>query len=312
MITAEDLRFFTAVAGARSLAAAARELNVSPPAVSQRLRALEERLGVQLVNRSGRVLTLSDEGELLADRGLRVLGSLEELEDAFADRRGQVTGHLRIVAPLGFGRRHVAGVVAAFHAAHPQVVVDLQLSDRLGRVPADAWDLTVHVGEGKDLTPSLSQRTLAPNRRILCAAPGYLARHPAPRTPEDLPQHACIALRENDEDVTLWRFGVRGGRDSRVRIEPSLASNDGEVVRAWALAGLGIIIRSEWDVADDLRAGRLVPLLDAHPLPDAPVVVLFGARRQARANRAQLFVEALAAALSPPPWRTPPKRPSRR
>lgn len=312
MITAEDLRFFTAIAGARSFAAAARELNVSPPAVSQRLRALEERLGVQLINRSGRVPTLTDEGEMLADRGVRVLGALEELEAAFADRRGQVAGHLRIVAPLGFGRRHVAPVVAAFRAAHPQVTIDLQLSDRLGRVPADAWDLAVHVGEGKDLPPSLSQRTLAPNRRILCAAPDYLARHPAPRTPEDLQQHVCIALRENDEDVTLWRFRVRGGRESRVRIEPALASNDGDVVRAWALAGHGVIIRSEWDVADDLRTRRLVSLLDSHPLPDAPVIVLFGARRQARASRAQLFVEALAAALGPPPWRAPQKRTPRR
>lgn len=305
MVNSDDLHFFAAIARARSLAAAARELNVSPPAVSQRLRALEERLGVQLAIRSGRQLTLTDEGDLLAERGAALLDSLAALDDALAERRGHVSGHLRIVAPLGFGRRHVAPVVARFRGAHPQVRASLQLSDRLGRLPLDSWDVAIHVGEGRDIAPSLSQRLLAPNRRLLCAAPAYLSRHPPPAHPGDLGRHVCIALREDDEDVTLWRF-QRGGVEARFRIEPELASNDGEVVHAWALAGLGVIIRSEWDVADDIRAGRLVPLLEDFTLPDAPVLALFGSRRQSRAGRTGLFVEALAAHLRPPPWRMPP------
>ncbi|AWN52639.1 LysR family transcriptional regulator [Methylobacterium sp. 17Sr1-1] len=302
MLATDDVRFFLAVAEAPSLAAASRALDVSPPAVTQRLRALEERLGMHLVDRAGRHLALTDEGELLAERGREILASLAELDEALAARRGQVVGHLRIVAPLGFGRRHVAPVAAAFQAAHPEVALDLTLSDRLGGVPAGTFDLAIHVGGIAQAAPGLIARRLAPNDRVVCAAPAYLAARGTPAGPADLRAHACIALRENDEDVTLWRFHRDGG-DERVRIEPRLSSNDGEVVRGWALAGRGIILRSEWDVADDLRAGRLVRLLPAHALPDAPVTALLGAPRRARAARTRRFLDALAAALDPPPWR---------
>ncbi len=304
MLATDDLRFFLAVAEAPSLAAASRALDVSPPAVTQRLRALEERLGTHLVDRAGRHLALTDEGELLAERGRAILDALGELDEALAARRGQVVGHLRVVAPLGFGRRHVAPVAAAFQAAHPEVAIDLTLSDRLGGVPEGTFDLAVHVGEIAGAAPGLIARRLAPNARIVCAAPAYLAARGEPSVPDDLRRHACIALRENDEDVTLWRF-ARDGREARVRIEPRLASNDGEVVRGWALAGRGVILRSEWDVADDLRAGRLVRLLQDFAAPEAPVVALIGARRRARAARTRRFLDALAAALDPAPWREP-------
>ncbi|KMO25391.1 LysR family transcriptional regulator [Methylobacterium indicum] len=304
MLATDDLRFFLAVAEAPSLAAASRALDVSPPAVTQRLRALEERLGTHLVDRAGRHLALTGEGELLAERGRAILDALGELDEALAARRGQVVGHLRVVAPLGFGRRHVAPVAAAFQAAHPEVAIDLTLSDRLGGVPEGTFDLAVHVGEIAGAAPGLIARRLAPNARIVCAAPAYLAARGEPSVPDDLRRHACIALRENDEDVTLWRF-ARDGREARVRIEPRLASNDGEVVRGWALAGRGVILRSEWDVADDLRAGRLVRLLQDFAAPEAPVVALIGARRRARAARTRRFLDALAAALDPAPWREP-------
>ena len=304
MLATDDLRFFLAVAEAPSLAAASRALDVSPPAVTQRLRALEERLGTHLVDRAGRHLALTDEGELLAERGRAILDALGELDEALAARRGQVVGHLRVVAPLGFGRRHVAPVAAAFQAAHPEVAIDLTLSDRLGGVPEGTFDLAVHVGEIAGAAPGLIARRLAPNARIVCAAPAYLAARGEPSVPDDLRRHACIALRENDEDVTLWRFR-RDGAEVRIRIEPRLASNDGEVVRGWALAGRGIILRSEWDVADDLRAGRLVRLLQDFAAPEAPVVALIGARRRARAARTRRFLDALAAALDPAPWREP-------
>lgn len=302
MLATDDVRFFLAVAEAPSLAAASRALDVSPPAVTQRLRALEERLGVHLVDRAGRHLALTDEGELLAERGRAILASLAELDEAMAARRGQVVGHLRIVAPLGFGRRHVAPVAAVFQASHPEVAIDLTLSDRLGGVPSGTFDLAIHVGGIAQAAPGLIARRLAPNDRVVCAAPAYLAARGTPADPADLRAHACIALRENDEDVTLWRFR-RDGEEERVRIEPRLSSNDGEVVRGWALAGRGIILRSEWDVAGDLRAGRLVRLLPGHALPDAPVTALLGAPRRARAARTRRFLDALAAALDPAPWR---------
>jgi DNA-binding transcriptional LysR family regulator len=304
MINSDDLRFFAAIQNSPSLAAAARQLNVSAPAVTQRLRALETRLGVHLVYRNSRQLTLTEEGELFAEHGSKIVQSMSELTEALAERRGEVTGHLTILAPLGFGRRHIAPLVAEFQNTHPRLRMDLILTDRLGRTPASAWDLAIHVGSLQEATPSLSVRQLATNQRFLCAAPAYLDKHPTPAEPADLHSHACIALRENDEDVTLWRFRSKSiGDEKAVRIEPMLASNDGEVAKAWALAGRGFIIRSEWDVAEDLRAGRLVRALKDYELPDAPIVALIGTRRDARVARTRKFLDELGKHFRRPPWR---------
>jgi DNA-binding transcriptional LysR family regulator len=312
MINSDDLLFFNSVAASSSLAAAARILDVSPPAVTQRLRALEARLGVQLINRNGRHLTLTNEGELLAEKGLKIADSMAELADALAERRGEVAGHLRIIAPLGFGRRFISPIVADFQAHNPRVQIDLILTDRLGRSPASVWDIAVHVGRLDDATPSLSVRHLAPNERFLCASPHYLGRREMPKAPGDLRLQSCIALRENDEDVTLWRFHSRlTGVEEKVRIEPCLASNDGEVVKAWALAGHGFIVRSEWDVADDLRSGRLVRVLGDYELPAAPIVALVGTRREARAARTRRFLDELISSFQQPAWRCFGQQPSR-
>ena len=304
MIDVDDLRFFETICAAKSLAAAARDLNVSPPAVTQRLRSLEARLGVQLIDRAGRALVLTTEGETLVERGRDILEQVEDLDRSLAERRNEVAGKLRVVAPFGFGRRYVAPVAAAFQAEHPKVTVDLILSDQLGGVPAGKWDLAVQVGEMANMASALNVRRLADNQRFICASPAYLTRFGEPTAPEGLEGHACIVLRENFEDVTLWRFQrPNGGPEVRMRINPGLSSNDGEVIRKWAVEGRGIIMRSEWDVAPDLRAGRLVRLLSGYALADAPVVVLLSSQRYARASRITGFIDALAAFLCPPPWR---------
>jgi DNA-binding transcriptional LysR family regulator len=303
MLTSDDLRFFGTVADATSLALAARDLNVTPPAVTQRLRALEARLGVHLVHRGPRHITLTDEGELLAERGRAVLHALGDLNETLAERRGHVAGQLRVIAPFGFGRSHVAPLVARFQQAHPEVRVDLTLSDRLSGVPAGLWDLAVNVGDLEQSAASLVMRHLAPNARFLCASPAYLARRGMPDRPRDLLAHDCIALREDDQDTSLWRLKpLAGGAEQRIRIQPCLTSNDGEVARDWALAGRGIVMRSEWSVARDLRAGRLVRLLANHALPPAPIVAFLGARRAARAARTSRFLDLLVQAFAAPPW----------
>jgi DNA-binding transcriptional LysR family regulator len=308
MLSTDDIRFFAAIADAPSLAAAARALDVTPPAVSLRLRNLEQRLGVQLVSRSARRLTLTDEGELLIRKGRTLLDDAARLTDALLARRGTIAGHLRLLAPLGFGRRYVAPAAAAFKASYPEVTVELALSDRPGRASTrtveESWDIMIHIGTLKD--SSLRVLRLAPNERLLCGAPAYLKRCGVPKSPQELHGHACIALRENEEDVTLWRFTQMGSRRSveTIRIEPALASNDGDVVKAWALAGHGLVVRSEWDVAADLRHGRLVRLLPDYRLPPADIVALLGADRGGRARRTQAFLERLRATLAPPPWRT--------
>ena len=300
MVTLEDLRFFAKISTAASLAAAARELGVTPPAVTQRLRQLEERLGIRLVDRSTRKFALTAEGAELARRGGAVLADVEEITAAVSGQRDQVIGELRVVAPFGFGRRFVAPAAERFRRAYPGVAITLRLVENPVALKAEAWDVIVHVGELPDST--LVMRPLAPNERLLCAAPAYLAARGTPLMPTDLPAHDCLALRENDEDVTLWRLIGRDGMTLPIRVRPAMASNDGEVVRRWGLAGQGVIMRSEWDVAEDLAAGRLVRLLPDWRLAAAPIVALLGPRagRTARSNR---FLDLLRADLDPPPWR---------
>jgi DNA-binding transcriptional LysR family regulator len=301
-LTSQDLQFFAVVVRSGSLAAAARSLDVTLSAVSQRLKLLERRLGVRLVTRSARRLTVTDEGELLAARGQAIIDDLGELALSITQRRSEVAGHLRVLAPFGFGRAYVAPAAAAFGELHPDVTIELHVSDRLGRVSDSSWDVAVHIGVLHD--SGLVAQPLAPNGRIACASPRCLERWGIPETPADLRRLPCIALRENDEDVTLWRFTAPDGQSVSVRVDPPLASNDGEVVREWALAGHGIMVRSEWSVARDLRDGRLVRVLDRYDQPTADVVALV-APRLGRAARTQAFVQHLRQALTPVPWREP-------
>jgi DNA-binding transcriptional LysR family regulator len=300
MLSIADLRFFEVVAHSHTLAAVARALDVTAPSVTQRLQNLESRLQVRLVDRSTRHLMLTDEGRMLAERARSVIEEVESITETLALRRGLVAGHLRVVASFGFGRRFVGPVIAQFRAAYPETTVELLLSDSPARLGTEQWDVLVHVGELKDST--LVVRRVASNRRIVCAAPDYIRRRGEPRTPKELREHQCVALRENDEDVTLWRFKNSDGQVAAVRIHPAMVSNDGDIIHSWALAGLGIIVRSEWHVMEDLKQGRLVQVLPKWRLPSADVVALLPSRRR-RAERATQFVSLLTRSLEIPPWR---------
>jgi DNA-binding transcriptional LysR family regulator len=300
MITSDDLAFFAVLAGSRTLAESARKLNVTPSAVTQRLRALEERIGVRLVDRSGRRLSLTEEGSLFASHGRIVDDAIESLAEALADRKGAVRGHLRIAAPHGFGRLYVAPVVEAFTREHDKATATLVLSDHPAALLIESYDVVIHIGPPGRMDHVVT--TLAPNRRVLCASPAYLDNGPTISTPADLRQHRCLALHENDEDVTLWRFNGPRQEIATVRIEPAMSSNDGAVIREWALAGRGIIIRSEWNVAKDLAQGRLRRILPDWEVPPADVVALLGSRH-GRSARTTAFLTLLRQSLAPPPWR---------
>lgn len=301
MLTSDDLAFFNVVANSTSLAESARKLDVTAPAVTQRLHALEKRVGMRLVDRSGRRLSLTDEGALVASHGLVVVDAIDALADALAGRKNAVSGHLRIVAPHGFGRLHVAPAADAFAKAHPAVTVTLDLSDNPAAGMLESSDVIVHIGSPGPLDQIVT--TLAPNRRILCASPGYLADASPLRSPADLARHRCLVVRENAEDVTLWRFRHASRGQTTVRIHPTMSSNDGAVVREWAVAGQGIAIRSEWDVARDLAQGRLKQVLPSWEPPPAPVVAMLGTRH-GRSARTTAFLTGLRRSLSPPPWRS--------
>lgn len=304
MLRAEDVEFFVLLAASDSLSAAARKLNVSASAVSQRLQALEHRLGVRLIHRVSGQTELTEEGELLALRSASIVEELNSLKDILAARRRIIVGNLRIIAPLGFGRRYIAPIVSDFRGEHPEVSLDLMLTDRLGRLPTGSWDIAFHVGELDTAASSLTVRKLAPNRRHLCASRSYVERYGLPQTVSELPSHQCIVLQEDYSDGAVWRLRpAAGGPEERIRVNPALTTNDGEVAKNWALAGLGVLLRSEWDVAEELKTGALQRVLAQYTCPDADVVALLPSSRGTRPARTQTFLEFVQCVLASTPWR---------
>lgn len=302
MINSDELRFFHTIATHKTLASAARTLDISPSSITQRLQGIESRLGVKLIQRPSRIVSLTDEGSLVLARAERVMAELNELQLIIDNRLQQVTGKLRVLAPLGFGNEYVAPILAQYAQKHPNIEAELTLSDVPNWSSRHMWDVIIYIGELRD--SSLHCIKLAANQRFVCASPEYLATQGEPDSPEELKQHTCIALRENDEDVTLWRFS-RKGAETPVRIHPRLASNDGNVIKKWALSGCGIIMRSEWDVAPQLNAGTLVRVLTDYQLPNADIVALSAEDAINRSPRAENFIQLLKHSLASRPWLTP-------
>ncbi|MES0810266.1 LysR family transcriptional regulator [Roseibium sp. SCPC15] len=300
MLDAKDLRFFSVVAASPSLAAAARALDVTPPAVSQRLAQMEARIGLHLVERGRGSLTLTAAGDALAQRAKRVLDEIEAINEEIFAHRNRISGPLHVIAPFGFGRVHVAPVLSKLVQDQPDVSLNLILSDAPYReIASSSWDLLIHVGRLRD--SSHIQRKLATNRRLLCASPAYLEKWGTPAHPKDLSAHRCGVIREDLADVTMWNFSDAGGSEQSIRIRPNFASNDGEVVKSWALDHLGIVQRSEWNVAREIANGQLVQVLPDFRLPNADIVALLSPRtlRTARVDHAlKLLVDAYASK----PW----------
>ncbi|SFU76819.1 LysR family transcriptional regulator [Halomonas korlensis] len=259
----DDLAFFQRLAHAGSLTATARELGLSLSAVSKRLKQLEARLGVELASRTTRRLTLTAEGERYFTRGATILEELSELEETLGDHQTELSGPLRVNASFGFGRRHVAPLLSAFCTRHPGIEAVLELSNFPLSLGDQAYDIGIRVGEPPD--SRLVARRILTNRRVLCAAPRYLASMPPLESPAALGGQACLLLRENDSDFAVWRFHRRDApqREQAVKVSGPLASNDGEVIMQMALDGHGIALRSWWDVHEHLARGDLVELLPA-------------------------------------------------
>ena len=275
MISIEDLRLAVTLAHSESLSAAARRLNVSPPALSMRLRKLEATLGAKLASRDARRLSLTAEGERFAAESVTLLQQLEALPESFRSADEQLTGTLRLAAPFGFGRQRIAPLLSRFARLHPQLRVHLDLRETPWPDRHDS-DAVIHIGRISD--SSWVARTLASNERWLCASPQYLATFGTPRTPEELLGHRCLCIRENEEDVTLWHVRKRSVRRV-LRIEPAMLSNDGSLARKWAEQGQGLVLRSEWDVNESVKAGGLVRVLADWSFDSAPISLLIPSRK---------------------------------
>jgi DNA-binding transcriptional LysR family regulator len=284
-----DMRFFMLVARLGSLAAAARAIDLTPPAATKRLAALEGRLGVRLLNRSTRSVSLTSEGETYLRHATRILAEITEMEDEVAQGRATPRGLLRVNATLGFGRTTIAPLVSSFAARYPEVEVQMEVTDRPVDLVESGFDLAIRFGALPD--KRLNARRIMSNRRFLCASPAYLARHGTPRTLAELVNHRCIIHRQNDDAYGIWRF-MQGDDTEVVKVQSMLSSNDGDIVLGWALDGHGILIRSEWDLARYLDSGRLKIVLPEFALPAADLFVYYPSQRN-QTVRARAFIDFL-------------------
>ncbi|MEN3291086.1 MAG: LysR family transcriptional regulator, transcriptional activator for dmlA [Burkholderiales bacterium] len=292
--TSSELAFFVLLAKKASLSATAREMNITPPAVTKRLAQMEQRLGVRLVNRTTRKVSLTSEGELYLAHATNILAEIREMEDLVASTRAAPKGLLRVNATLGFGRTTIAPLISQFAQRYPDVEVQLQLTDRPINLVEEAFDLGIRFGELPDTR--LSARKIMSNRRFLCASPAYLKKYGHPAAPGELAHHRCIIHRQNDDAHGVWRL-VKGRKTEPVKVRGTLSSNDGDVVLGWALDGHGILMRSEWDLAKYLESGRLQVVLPDYKLAPADLFVFYPTRRNMPA-KVRAFIDFLAEGFS--------------
>lgn len=288
---ASSLEFFVLLARHRNLSTVARQLDLMPPAATKRLAQLEARLGVRLVNRTTRSISLTPEGETYLHYATRILADVREMEEVVSSSGSVPKGLLRINATLGFGRTAIAPIVSEFALHHPQVEVQLDVTDRPIDLVESGVDLGIRFGALPD--QRLVARRVLSNRRFLCAAPRYLARHGTPASLRDLADHQCIIHRQNEDAYGVWRF-TRDGRAETVKVHGALSSNDGDIVLNWALDGHGILVRSEWDLAKYLESGRLRVVLPEFILPSADLFVYYPSKRDLSA-RTRAFIDFLMA-----------------
>jgi DNA-binding transcriptional LysR family regulator len=295
-----QIETFVAVATRGSLSAAAQAEGVAPAVVGRRLDALEERLGVKLLRRTTRRITLTHEGAAFLEAGQRLLVDLASAEASVSAGGVKASGHLRITAPAGFGRRHVAPLVPGFIAQHPEVSLSLNLSDRVIDIVNEGYDCAIRVGDLPD--SSLVSARLADNRRRCVAAPGYLERAGTPAAPAELMRHECLTLSSDASQTRGWAFLV-DGQVTHLRPRGRLDCSDGQVLHQWCLAGLGIAWRSTWEVDADLAAGRLVAVLEEFAAPPNGIYAVFPQRKH-MPLRVRLWIEHIRQRYGDPAYWT--------
>ncbi|MBP5856179.1 LysR family transcriptional regulator [Marivibrio halodurans] len=289
-----QLTVFLAILERGSMVAASRELSLSPATVSERLTALEAHYGVRLLHRTTRSISPTEEGRALVEGAQRLLAEAAEIDARLRLGREHVAGPVRLSAPSDIGRNRIAPLLDSFQDKHPEVRIDLHLSDGNVDLAAQGFDMAVRYGDLQD--SSLMVRRLADNARLICAAPAYLERYGEPEHPEDLARHNCLVMRFGGTPDRIWPF-VIDGTTRRIAVGGNRIANDGEAVRHWCIAGHGIARKSEWDIADDLRAGRLVPILRAFEAPAIGLQVVYPKGRVA-VRRIAMLIDTLADAFS--------------
>lgn len=289
----DNIALFLKIIEKGSLTAAGREAGHSPTTVSERLSALEAHFGVVLLNRTTRAISLTEEGRTLVEGAKLVLGEVEDLEARIRFGAHTLSGPIRISAPSDIGRTIVSGEISRFLSKHPDISVELALSDGYVDVVGQGFDLALRFGQITD--SSLRVRSLGLVRRLVCAAPAYLEKHGTPRKPADLKDHNCLLMRFGMNLDNVWRFGP-ATLQQIVTVRGDRVANDGSLVHQWGLDGHGIVFKSELDVGPDIAAGRLIELLSDYAAPPAPLQMLFPPGR-AQPRRVRALADRLAQAL---------------
>ncbi|MDK4704165.1 LysR family transcriptional regulator [Rhizobium sp. CNPSo 4062] len=290
-----DLEIFASVVATGSMSLTGRALGFSPAVISKRIKRLEDRLGTRLLQRTTRQISLTEAGQGFYDRVLAILAGLEEAEAYIAGRSSQMHGTLKISAPTSFGRLHIAPHLKSFMQAHPELALNLVLSDEFVDIVGGGFDLAIRIAELTD--SSLVARRLAPVRRVLCASPAYIDAHGMPEDIDDLRRHICLPAHNLDP----WR--LEGPKGSLIfRPEGRLITNSSEVVREAVIAGLGIALRSTWDIGPELRDGRLVQVLPAYEGSHNVTLSAVYPSRQFLPAKVRVFIDFLAELYGPLPY----------
>jgi DNA-binding transcriptional LysR family regulator len=289
MDSLEGLPVFVRAAREGSFSAAARALGLTPSAVSKQIGRLEDQLAVRLFNRTTRRLSLTEEGAAFFERTSRILADLDDAAASVSSLRAEPRGRLRVTMPTAFGVIHLLPALPGFLARHPEVTLELDLNDRFVNMVEEGFDIALRVGDLQD--SSLIGRRLAANRRVLAAAPGYLAGREAPRGPEDLAGHNCLiyTYRAQRND---WHLVDDAGNETMVTVSGNLETNNPMMLRASALAGLGVVLLPLWIIGPDIKAGRLQVLLPDYHWPDSAIQAVYPPGRHLSA-RVRAFVDFL-------------------
>ncbi|UJW76187.1 LysR family transcriptional regulator [Rhizobium sp. SL42] len=290
-----DLEVFVRVIAAGSMSTAARDLGLSPAVVSKRIKRLEDKLGTRLLQRTTRQISLTEAGQGFHQRVVTILGGLEEAEAFASGRSSEVNGTLKISAPTSFGRMHIAPHLKPFMQAHPDLAINLVLSDEFTDIVGSGFDLAIRIAELND--SSLVARKLAPVRRVLCASPDYLAAHGEPTALEDLKRHRCLPAHNHE----AWRLEGPTGPVT-LRPEGMLTTNSSEVIREAVIAGLGIALRSTWDIGLELKSGKLVQVLPGYESSRNVALSAVYPSRQFLPAKVRLFIDYLAELYGPNPY----------
>lgn len=279
-----------------SLARAALEQKITPVMLGRRIDALERRLGVKLMHRTTRHLTLTEQGAVYLEHCRKLLAELDTAEKSISEGRHKATGHLIVSAPASYGRRHVASHAPAFLAANPEVRISFNLTDQVVDLVREGYDLGIRIGAVID--PNLVAVKLASNRRVVCGAPAYFEKHGIPRKLENLSQHNCLAFNLQGGQQRGWYF-QKNGKPVTVRVSGNLDCNDGELLHRWAVEGLGLGWRSTWEIQPQLESGELITVLDEYALPHYDIMAVYLPQQHLPA-KVRFFIDALKAIYAQP------------